>query len=62
MTDIEIFYGTINIAIRQETQTFNLIPYTFYLIGMRDHRKLRAFTLADEAVLEVYQTTKTFPR
>lgn len=29
---------------------------------MRDHRKLRAFELADQLALEVYQTTKTFPK
>ena len=29
---------------------------------MRDHRKLRAFELADQLALAVYQTTKTFPR
>lgn len=29
---------------------------------MRDHTKLRAFELADEVVLLVYQATKGFPR
>jgi four helix bundle protein len=29
---------------------------------VRDHRKLRAFELADQLALEVYQTTKTFPK
>ena len=29
---------------------------------MRDHRKLRAFELADELAVSVYQTTKSFPR
>lgn len=29
---------------------------------MRDHSKLRAFQLADELALAVYQATKSFPR
>jgi len=29
---------------------------------MRDHRKLRAFILADEIALDVYQATRTFPK
>jgi len=29
---------------------------------MRDHRKLRAFELADELVLGIYAATKTFPK
>ena len=29
---------------------------------MRDHRKLRAFELADQLAVAVYQATKTFPR
>jgi len=29
---------------------------------MRDHRKLRAFELADELALAVYKHTSTFPR
>jgi four helix bundle protein len=29
---------------------------------MRDHRKLRAFELADEIALLIYQVTKDFPR
>jgi four helix bundle protein len=29
---------------------------------MRDHTKLRAFELADQLVLAVYQYTKSFPR
>jgi four helix bundle protein len=29
---------------------------------VRDHRKLRAFELADELALAVYQSTRSFPR
>jgi four helix bundle protein len=29
---------------------------------MRDHTKLRAFELADEAVLLIYRTTREFPK
>ncbi|MCL4692963.1 MAG: four helix bundle protein [Candidatus Hydrogenedentes bacterium] len=29
---------------------------------MRDHRKLRAFKLADELVLAIYDATRQFPR
>lgn len=29
---------------------------------MRDHRKLRAFELADDLAVAVYQATQTFPR
>lgn len=29
---------------------------------MRDHRKLRAFELADQLALAIYETTKTFPK
>mgnify|MGYP001329757958 CR=1 FL=1 len=28
----------------------------------RDHRKLRAFVLADELTLKVYEVTRTYPR
>jgi four helix bundle protein len=30
--------------------------------GMRDHRKLRAFQLADEVVLGIYRGTAKFPK
>ena len=29
---------------------------------MKDHRKLRAFELADELVIEIYNATRSFPR
>ena len=29
---------------------------------MRDHRNLRAFQLADELVIDLYRSTRTFPR
>ena len=29
---------------------------------MRDHRKLKAFQLADAIVVRVYETTRTFPK
>ncbi len=29
---------------------------------MRDHRKLRAFELADQLVMSVYSATRTFPK
>ena len=29
---------------------------------MRDHRKLRAFQLADELSLKIYEVTRGFPR
>ena len=29
---------------------------------MRDHKKLKAFELADELVLKIYQVTRFFPR
>jgi len=31
-------------------------------MAMRDHNKLRAFELADEVAVFIYQITKTFPR
>jgi len=31
------------------------------MTGMRDHTKLRAFQLADELTLSIYQATKSFP-
>ena len=37
-------------------QDSNLKPY------MRDHRKLRAFELADKLVLSIYSSSKTFPK
>ena len=32
------------------------------IINMRDHRKLRAFELADGLVMAIYASTKSFPR
>jgi four helix bundle protein len=32
------------------------------MAGMRDHRKLRAFELADQLALSVYAATKSFPK
>jgi len=29
---------------------------------MRDHRRLKAFQLSDQLVLEIYRVTKSFPR
>jgi four helix bundle protein len=34
----------------------------WYISGIRDHRKLRAFELSDQLALLVYQETKLFPR
>ena len=33
-----------------------------YIASMRDHRKLRAFELADQVAIRVYVQTRTFPR
>ena len=32
------------------------------MAGMRDHSKLRAFQLADQLVVRVYEQTRSFPR